>query len=645
MTIVNTALGILSQFLDALAGLTTNGIVVKTGAGSATTRTIQPGMGTTVTNGDGVAADPVVALANTAVTPGSYGTSTQVPSFTVDAQGRLTAASTNGAALQPLDSTLTALAGLDGTTGIVTETAADTFTKRTLQGTAAQVAVANGNGVSGDPTVSLINTAVVPGSYGTSTQVPSFTVDAQGRLTSASTNSAALQPLDATLTALAGLDGTVGFVAETAADTFTKRTIQGTATQIAVTNGAGVAGDPAVSLVNTAVTPGSYGTATQIPTFAVDAQGRLTSASTNAALTTSSLAALTANKAAVTNGIGIITTSTTTDTEIGFVAGVTSAIQTQLNNKQPLDATLTALAALDGTTGVVVETAADTFTKRTITGTASQITVSNGTGVAGNPTISLPNTGTAGTFAAPSSITTDAQGRITSMTAGTAFPPDPTTISVLFDDWIANTEAGNIGWTTVSSGTGAGGTANGSGAEVFNRAQGVAILSTGTTTTGRCSIHLDTPMGFGYTTIAQQWRMIVGVLSDGTNTYTLKFGFGDTPSGAGIAQTNGTSFSYDSTVSANWLTNTTQAGVTTQTITATPVATSGFHTFRININVAGTSVAFIIDNVLVATHTTNIPGFEQFLGPIIKISKSAGTTARTVDFDYFWQRLDWSTPR
>jgi hypothetical protein len=57
---------------------------------------------------------------------------------------------------------------------------------------------------------------------------------------------------------------------------------------------------------------------------------------------------------------------------------------------QPVDVTLTALAAISSTAGLLVQTAADTFTQRTLTGTANEVTVTNGDGVAGAPTFSLP---------------------------------------------------------------------------------------------------------------------------------------------------------------------------------------------------------------------------------------------------------------
>jgi hypothetical protein len=74
-----------------------------------------------------------------------------------------------------------------------------------------------------------------------------------------------------------------------------------------------------------------------------------------------------------------------------------------------------------------VQTGEDAFTKRTITGTASQVTVTNGDGVAGNPTISLPASGvTAGTYGSASTIpvvTVNAQGVVTLVTtAAVAFP-------------------------------------------------------------------------------------------------------------------------------------------------------------------------------------------------------------------------------
>lgn len=67
---------------------------------------------------------------------------------------------------------------------------------------------------------------------------------------------------------------------------------------------------------------------------------------------------------------------------------------------QPLDADLTALAGLSST-GIAVRTASGTWSLRTITGTANKVTVSNGDGVAGNPTITI-----AATYIGQTSITT-----------------------------------------------------------------------------------------------------------------------------------------------------------------------------------------------------------------------------------------------
>lgn len=67
---------------------------------------------------------------------------------------------------------------------------------------------------------------------------------------------------------------------------------------------------------------------------------------------------------------------------------------------QPVDADLTAIAALSGT-GIATRSGSGAWATRTITGTASRITVTNGDGVSGNPTINISTS-----YAGQATITT-----------------------------------------------------------------------------------------------------------------------------------------------------------------------------------------------------------------------------------------------
>lgn len=76
-----------------------------------------------------------------------------------------------------------------------------------------------------------------------------------------------------------------------------------------------------------------------------------------AAIALNKLAALTASRALQSDGSGVISVSAVTSTELGYLSGVTSSVQTQLDNKVtgPGSSTDEALARFDGTTGKLVQ--------------------------------------------------------------------------------------------------------------------------------------------------------------------------------------------------------------------------------------------------------------------------------------------------
>jgi len=135
-------------------------------------RTLTAGIG--LTGGGNLTANRSFALANTAVTAGSYGSATAIPTLTVDAQGRLTAAGTVAVAL-----------AWGGVTGKPTTLAGYGITDAALAARTitAGTGLTGGGNLTANRTLALSNTGVEAASYGNGTNIPQFTVDAQGRIT------------------------------------------------------------------------------------------------------------------------------------------------------------------------------------------------------------------------------------------------------------------------------------------------------------------------------------------------------------------------------------------------------------------------------------------------------------------------------
>lgn len=177
-----------------------------------------------------------------------------------------------------------------------------------------------------------------------------------------------VQAWDADLDALAALAATGGMLSRTGAGTFAVRTITGTADRVTVTNGDGVSGAPTLDIASTYV---GQNTITTL--------GTITTGVWNG------------TAIAVANGGTGAANAADARTNLGLAIGT---------NVQAYDADLDALAAL-ATSGIVVRTGAGTAAIRDVAGTTNVITVTNGDGVAGNPTITI-----AATYVGQTSITT-----------------------------------------------------------------------------------------------------------------------------------------------------------------------------------------------------------------------------------------------
>jgi hypothetical protein len=254
----------------------------------------------------------------TGVAAGTYGSATAIPVLTVDADGRITVANTTPVAgvddftytsanntillttgdgssfplkINALDENVDFGAGIDVTgditvTGLVDgrDIAADGIKLDTLEDgldltlTGKVTGTATSNTGVMTLATELEDTGVVAGTYGSSTEIPVFTVDVDGRLTTANT------------TPVAGVDDfvydasnneitlTTGDGSSFSIQTETEVTLTGKVTGTATATNGNIS--VTTELENTGVTAATYGSATSIPVITVDEDGRITTANT-----------------------------------------------------------------------------------------------------------------------------------------------------------------------------------------------------------------------------------------------------------------------------------------------------------------------------------------------------------------------------
>jgi len=261
------------------------GFQVKTSSTALTNRSIAvSGNGLSITNGSGVSGDPTIAL--------------------------------SGQALNFANASFNGLVVLSTAGGI---------TSATITGTANQIGVANGTGISGNPTISLADNAVLPGTE--SVTVP---IGATGS-----------RPVSA-------VNGMLRYNTTSATFEGYANNVWGSITTgtgvTSIATGTGLTGGPitstgTISIDVTGVTAATYGSSLVVPVIAVNAQGQITSATNTTinavTLTTGTISTTPSNSTDIANKSYVDTVAQGLDTKASVVAGTT--VNITLSGTQTID--------------------------------------------------------------------------------------------------------------------------------------------------------------------------------------------------------------------------------------------------------------------------------------------------------------------